>query len=162
LDEKWAAFFYESNAAFNEARHPAFIASVKTTSTVGFDYTPPTYHAMQTKQIEPKVKQVKPEIEKATKQSIALYGATLCYDGWDNVIHWQLINVMLFCPGGDVFIGSVDTIGHKKTKKYITMELKTYIKVVGPKNLTQICSDIASAMLGALDELVATYPHWYK
>jgi hypothetical protein len=33
----------------------------------GFDYTPPSYHAMRTKHIEPKVKQVKAEIEKATK-----------------------------------------------------------------------------------------------
>jgi hypothetical protein len=74
LDEKWAAFFYESNVAFNVARHPAFVAVVKAISTAGFDYTPPSYHAMQTKHIEPKVKQVKAEIEKATKQSIALYG----------------------------------------------------------------------------------------
>jgi hypothetical protein len=49
------------------SRHPAFVASVKATSTAGFDYTPPSYHAMQTKHIEPKVKQVKAEIEKATK-----------------------------------------------------------------------------------------------
>jgi hypothetical protein len=108
LVEKWAAFFYESNVAFNVARHPAFVATVKATSTVGFDYTPPSYHAMQTKHIEPKVKQVKAEIEKATKQSIALYGATICSDGWDNVIHRPLMNIMVVCPVGDVFIGSVD------------------------------------------------------
>jgi hypothetical protein len=59
LDEKWAAFFYESNVAFNVARHPVFVAAVKATSTAGFDYTPPSYHAMRTKHIEPKVKQVK-------------------------------------------------------------------------------------------------------
>ena len=63
--------------AFNVAKHLAFVASVKANSTVGFDYTPPLYHAMQIKYIELKVKQVKAEIEKATKQSIALYGATI-------------------------------------------------------------------------------------
>jgi hypothetical protein len=31
---------------FNMARHLAFIAVVKATSTVGFDYTPPMYFAM--------------------------------------------------------------------------------------------------------------------
>ena len=87
LDEKWAVFFYKSNVAFNVARHTAFVATMKATSTVGFDYTPPSYYAMRTKHIEPKVKQVKVEIEKATKQSIALYGATICSDGWDYVIH---------------------------------------------------------------------------
>jgi hypothetical protein len=162
LDEKWAAFFYESNVAFNVARHPAFVAAVKATSKAGFDYTPPSYHAMRTKHIEPKVKQVKAEIEKATKQSIALYGATICSDGWNNVIHRPLINVMLVCPVGDIFIGSVDTTGHKKTKKYMAEELRTYIEAIGPSNVTQIYSDNANTMLGALDNLVAMYPLLYK
>jgi hypothetical protein len=77
----------------------------------------------------------------------------------NNVIHWPLMNVMLICPVGDVFIGSVDTTSHKKTKGYITGELRTYIEAIGPNNVTQICLDNANAMLGALDNLVATYPH---
>jgi hypothetical protein len=39
---------------------------VKPTSTAGFDYIPPPYHAMRIKHIKPKVKQVKAEIKKAT------------------------------------------------------------------------------------------------
>jgi hypothetical protein len=56
LDEKWAVFLYDSNVVFNVARHPTFVATVKATSTSGFDYTPPSNHAMQMKHIEPKVK----------------------------------------------------------------------------------------------------------
>jgi hypothetical protein len=74
LDEKWTTFFYEANVAFNVAKHPAFIATVTATSRAGFDYSPPTYHAMRTRHIEPKLKKVKAEIKKATKQSITLYG----------------------------------------------------------------------------------------
>jgi hypothetical protein len=72
------------------------------------------------------------------------------------------MNVMLVCPTRDVFIGSVDTTGHKKTKEYIAGELRTYIEAIGPSNVTQICSDNASAMLGVLDDLVGTYLHLYK
>jgi hypothetical protein len=89
----WAAFFYELNVAFNVTRHPTFVATM--------------------------VKQIKAEMKKATKQSTVLYGATICSNSWDNVIHWLLMNVMLVCPTGDVFIDSVDTTGHKKTKEYI-------------------------------------------
>jgi hypothetical protein len=46
LDEKWATFFYEANVAFNVARHLTFIAAVKATLAAGFEYSPPTYHAM--------------------------------------------------------------------------------------------------------------------
>jgi hypothetical protein len=131
---------------FNVAKNLVFIAAAKATSMASIDYTPPTYHAIQTKQTKPKVKQVKVEIEKAMKQSVAFYGATICSDGWDNVIHWPLMNVILVCPVGDVFIGSVDTTSHKKTKKYIAEELKLYIEANGPNNMIQICSDNASTM----------------
>jgi hypothetical protein len=67
LDKKRAAVFHESNVAFNVAKHPVFVAAVKATSMASCDYTPPMYHAMRTKHIKPKVKQVKAEIEKATK-----------------------------------------------------------------------------------------------
>jgi hypothetical protein len=87
LDEKWAAFFYKSNVAFNVVRQPAFIATVKATLMAGFKYPPLTYHALQTKHIELKVKQIKAEIEKAMKQSIILYGTIKCSNSWDNVIH---------------------------------------------------------------------------
>ena len=83
--------------SFNVARHPTFFAAVKATSMAGFNYTPPLYHAMQMKHIKPKVKQVKAEIKKAKKQSIALYGTTICSNNWNNVIHWPLMNVMLVC-----------------------------------------------------------------
>ena len=72
------------------------------------------------------------------------------------------MNVMLVCLAWDVFIGLVDTIGHKKTKEYIVGELRTYIEAIGPNNVTQICLDNASAILGALDNLVATYPYLWK
>jgi hypothetical protein len=72
------------------------------------------------------------------------------------------MNVMLICPTGNVFIGSIHTTSYEKTKKYIMEELKSYIEAVGLRNMKQIYLDIASAMLGALDELVTTYPHLYK
>jgi hypothetical protein len=43
------------NVAFNVARNAAFIAMVRATSTVSFEYIPPMYHAMQTKHIEGEV-----------------------------------------------------------------------------------------------------------
>ena len=162
LDEKWATFFYEANVPFNVVRHPSFIAAVDATSKAGFDYKPPTYNAMRTKHIEPMKEHVKMQIEERTKQCINLYGATICSDGWDNVGRRPLMNVMLSCPVGDIFLGSIDTTGNKKDKTYIAGKLKQYIEAVGPQNVVQVCSDNASAMLGALDQVVDEYPHIYK
>jgi hypothetical protein len=68
--------------------------------------------------IELTKKHVEVEVKKATKQSIEVYGATICTDEWDNVTRQPLMNVMLSCPTSDIFLGSIDTIGNKKTKAY--------------------------------------------
>ena len=72
------------------------------------------------------------------------------------------MNVMLVCLVGDVLFGSIDTTGYKKTKEYIVGEVRTYIEAIGPSNMTQICSNNANTMLGALDDLVCMYSHLYK
>jgi hypothetical protein len=85
LDEKWEIFFYQANVAFNVVRHPSFTAAVQATSLARFDYEPPSYHAMRTTLLEPTKKHIEAEVKKATKQSIEVYGTTICTDGWDNV-----------------------------------------------------------------------------
>jgi hypothetical protein len=162
LDEKWANFFYQANVAFNVVRHPSFTAAVQATSLARFDYEPPSYHAMRTTLLEPTKKHVEAEVKKATKQSIEVYGATICTDGWDNVTCRPLMNVMLSCPVGDIFLVSINTTGNKKTKAYIATELKKFIEDVGPRFVTQICIDNATNMLGTMDDIVTTYPHISK
>ncbi len=162
LDDKWAAFFYDANVAFNVAKNPTFIEAVKATSQAGFLYEPPKYHALRTPLLDARKKHVEDEVKKTTKYSIETYGATISTDGWDNVVRRPLMNVMLCCPAGDIFLGSVDTSGNKKTRQYIAGELKKYIDQVGPHLVTQVCTDNAANMLGAMDDIVNAYPHMTK
>jgi hypothetical protein len=162
LDEKWANFFYQANMPFNVVRHPSFIVTVPATSLARFDYEPPSYHAMQMTFIEPTKKHVEAKVKKATKQSIEVYGATICTDGWDNVTRRLLMNVILSCCAGDIFLGSIDTTRNKKTKAYIAIELKKFIEDVGPRFVIQTCIDNATNMLGAMDDIVTTYLHILK
>ena len=106
--------------------------------------------------------EVEAEVKKATSFSIETYGVSLCSDGWDNVVHHPLMNIMLSYPAGDIFLGSVDTSGNKKTKEYIAGELKKFIEQIGPMKVSQICSDNAANMLGAVDKVIETYPYIYK
>jgi hypothetical protein len=117
---------------------------------------------MRTTLIEPTKNHVEAEVKKATKQSIEVYGATICTDGWDTITRQPLMNVMLSCLVNDIFLGSIDTTGNKKTKACIAIELKKFIEDVGPRFVTQICTDNATNMLGAMDDIVTTYPHIFK
>src|SRR5579875_1903662 len=72
------------------------------------------------------------------------------------------MNVMMSCPAGDVFLGSIDTSGETKSMRYIADQIKVFIEKVGPKYVTQVCTDNAANMLGALTDITATYPHIFK
>ena len=87
---------------------------------------------------------------------------SLCSDGWDNVVHCPLMNIMLYCPATDIFVDLVDISGNKKTKEYIVGELKRYIEEIGSMQVSQICTNNVANMLGALDSVIETYPHIYK
>ena len=106
--------------------------------------------------------EVEAEVKKATSFSIKTYGISLCLDGWDNVVHRPLMNIMLSCPAGDIFLGLVDTLGNKKTKRYIARELKKFIEQIGPMKVSEICTHNATNMLGSVDKVIETYPHIYK
>ena len=73
---------------------------------------------MKTTFIEPTKKHIEANVKKATKQSIEIYDATICTNKWDNIIYQPLINVILSCPVGDIFLGSIDMTGNKKTKAF--------------------------------------------
>ena len=78
LDMLWASFFYEANMAFNVVRHPTFIKAVNSTANIGFDYNPPSYHAMRTTHIKARWKEVQAKIDERTK--------TICADNVSNML----------------------------------------------------------------------------
>ena len=143
-------------------RHPIFVEAVNATASAGFNYKPPSYNALRTTLIESKRVEVEADVKKATSFSIETYGVSLCSDGWNNVVHRLLMNIMLSCRAGGIFLGSVDTSGYKKTKKDIVGELKKFVEQIRPMKVSQICSDNAANMLGAVDKVIKTYPHIYK
>ena len=78
-------------------RHPAFVAVMNATASAGFNYKLPSYNALRTTLIGSKKLEVEAEVKRVTSFSIETYGVSLCSDGWDNVVHCLLINVMLCC-----------------------------------------------------------------
>ena len=143
-------------------RHLAFVEAVNATASASFNYKLPSYNALRTTLIESKKLEVEAEVKKATSFSIETYGVSLCSDGWDNVVHRPLMNIMLSSPASDIFLGLVDTSGNKETKEYIAEELKKFIKQIGPMKVSQICKNKFANMLGVVDKFIETYLHIYK
>jgi len=138
------------------------VHSLRATSLAKFEYYPPSYHQLKTQLIEPQKLQIKNKIQAKTRFAMKNYKVTLCTNGWNNVNQRPLMNVMMSCSTGDVFLGSINTTRQNKTIAYILDQLKVFISKVGPKYVTQICTHNATNMLGAIDNIILTYPHIFK
>jgi len=134
LDVLWASFFYESNIAFKVVRHSTFIKAVtETAGTQVPNYHLPSYNALRMKMIVAKDLAVKAVVSERMRASISQYGVTICSDGWFDKNFRPLMNVMLVCPIGDVFWGSIDSTGANKNIVYITETITRYIEEVNPR-----------------------------
>jgi len=74
------------------------------------------------------------------KHAIKTYGAIVCLDRWTNTNSCLLLNVMLVCPLGDAFLGSIDTTRERKDIAYTMNTIVKYIEEIGPKNIVQPCT----------------------
>jgi hypothetical protein len=75
--------------------------------------------------------------------SIHIYGATICFDDWDNVVKHPLLNVMFAYLNGDVFLSAIDTMGGrgggcKDAHDYIHNAFVRYIEIVGGETLYKV------------------------
>jgi len=97
------------------ARPPALVDKVKSTSKSRVPYKSLAYYAVLTKLLTSTREEMEILVTKKTKSSIYKYSVTICFNGWNNVTHQPLMNVMLSCTNGEVFIRSIDTIVNAKT-----------------------------------------------
>jgi hypothetical protein len=65
---------------------------------------------------------------------------------------------MFACPSGNVFIGSIDTIGEWKDAYYICNLLAGYIETIGVNNIVQICTNNVLNMKNAIDLIFHHFP----
>jgi len=94
-------------------------------------YKPPLYHGLCTNLLkQSKVINVAKYVVERTQNSIHKYGATICSNGWDNVVNCPLLSMMFTCPNGDVFLGAINTKREPMDAFYICNVLVIYIETL--------------------------------
>eukprot|EP01018_Ginkgo_biloba_P014500 Gb_32569 [translate_table: standard] len=76
-------------------------------------------------------------------------GCTIISDGWSDMKHRPLINVLVYSPQGVLFVKAVDAIDHKNTSEFIFKILEEAVLEVGEENVVQVVTDSASNCVGA-------------
>ncbi|XP_058776906.1 uncharacterized protein LOC131651251 [Vicia villosa] len=151
---KW---FIDASIPFNVANSPYFQPAVDALCCMGAGYKVPTMHALRGNLINKWVDDVKIQIE----QYRSIWkdtGCTLMADGWTDRCRRTLINFLVYCPKGTVFIKSVDASGASKTADTLFKLFKEVVLYVCQENVVQIITDNAANYVAAGKLLEREFP----
>ena len=98
-----------------------------------------------------------PEIKESWKHT----RCTIWSDGWSNLCHRPLINVLGYSPQGVLFLKAVNAMDQVKTSEFIFGILDEVIQEVGEKNVVHCITDNASNCVGVGKMIMERYTHIY-
>ena len=143
-------------------RHPAFVNAVCETVRHRMPaYKPPFYNAIRTMLLAAKKKNLDKQVKEKLGNSIDKYDVTLYCDRWDNVQNRPILNIAQCGTKGDVFLGTIDTIGNLKDHTYVATQILSSVQKVGADNVFQICTDNALVMSLAACDVMRINHHMY-
>ncbi|KAL4287789.1 hypothetical protein AHAS_Ahas19G0221300 [Arachis hypogaea] len=85
-------------------------------------------------------------------------GCTIMADGWTDRCRRTLINFLVYCPKGTIFLESVDASHASKTTELLFKLFKDVVNFVGPENVVHIVTDNAANYVAA--NYVAAGRYW--
>ncbi|XP_016206852.1 uncharacterized protein LOC107647270 [Arachis ipaensis] len=88
-------------------------------------------------------------------------GCTIMADGWTDRCRHTLINFLVYCPKGTIFLKSVDASHASKTTDLLFELFKDVVNFVGPENVVHIVTDNAANYVAAGRLLEAEFPKLY-
>ncbi|XP_057740274.1 uncharacterized protein LOC130957434 [Arachis stenosperma] len=88
-------------------------------------------------------------------------GCTIMADGWTDCCRRTLINFLVYCPKGTVFLKSVDAFNVSKIGDALFKLFRDVVLFVGPENVVHIITDNAANYVAAGRLLEAEFPKLY-
>eukprot|EP00253_Pinus_taeda_P001621 PITA_01621 len=88
-------------------------------------------------------------------------GCTVMSDGWINQKGGTLLNFLVSCPKGTMFMKSVDASTHIKDTHLLCELLDIFIQEVGPSNVVQVITDNVANYVAAGKMLMERYPNLF-
>jgi hypothetical protein len=143
---------------FNVLRNPQFQEMISAIKNAPDGYKPPSTEKARTNLLDECVRDVEKELT-PFKDTWYTQGVSIVSDGWSNVKHNPLINVLAVNSRGAMFMYAEDFLGVEKTGVAISKFLIGAIETIGPSNVLQVVTDNAANCKAAGKEIEKVYKH---
>ena len=143
-----ARFLYNNCIPFNVMNSIYYQRMIDTVAAAGSGYKGPSYHAIWVPLLKDQKKEVQLLVESQCRHW-AEVECTLMADGWTDTRHRSLINFLVYCPRGMVFVKLVEASDIVKSTRNLFKLLNEVVTWVGPKNIVHMVTDNASNYVSA-------------
>jgi hypothetical protein len=162
LDAYIGRMLFANGVPIHIARSPYFKEAFQKVAKAGLpSYVPPGEHKLRTKILDDEYAKISESME--TMRAVwEESGCSIIMDGWTDIRHRPLINVIVTCAEGPFFLRAVDCSGHRKDADFQFQILREAIEKIGPQNVVQVVTDAAHVCRAAGRLIEATYQHiWW-
>eukprot|EP00258_Populus_trichocarpa_P030095 XP_024446114.1 uncharacterized protein LOC112325035 [Populus trichocarpa] len=123
----------------------------------GSGYKGPNLHAIRGYYLEKAVDEVKIYVE-TYREILKKTGCTLMADGWTDQKRRTLINFLVYCPKGTIFLKIVDVSDVSKTARLLYQLFREVVLYVGVENIVHMVTDNAANYVAAGKLLMEEFP----
>ncbi|KAL5554817.1 hypothetical protein UlMin_042218 [Ulmus minor] len=144
-------FFYETGIDFSVANSPGFKKLMS--SIIGLvghvEYKIPKYQDLKGPMLHDEVKEME-EYLKKIGNSWAITGCSILLDGWTDQTGRNLINILVDCPEGPIYLFSYDISSSVGNTETLHLFLETINEEVGVNNVIQIVAHSTTGWVEAV------------
>ena len=153
-----ALWFYDACIPMNTVNTPFFQVMLRKAASLGHGYTGPSYHALRVALLRDAKKHVSLIIE-SFRSTWANTGCTLMGDGWKDTRKRPLINFLVYCLKGVIFIKSVDASDIYTNAENLCNLFAEMVEMVGLDNVVHLVTDNAPNYKALGKLLAERYPN---
>ncbi|XP_026459981.1 uncharacterized protein LOC113360725 [Papaver somniferum] len=163
LKDAWksiSVWMTENSISFNTVRCPSFQEMIYAIGEYGKAMPAPSYHQIRTNLFKEQLEEMKKFVD-TFRVHWKRYGCSIMSDGWTDGKKRHLINFLVNCPKGSVFLKSVDASDRTNDADFIRELVKEVINDVAKENVVQFITDNGSNFKKAGKDLMLEYPNLF-
>ncbi|XP_050251787.1 uncharacterized protein LOC126698530 [Quercus robur] len=152
----FARWWYHANIHFHAAHSVYYQEALDSVAAIGPGFKGPSYHDLRGPLLQKHVGKMNDYLLDV-KNDWKVYGCSIMSDGWTNQKSAPIINFLVYCPRGTMFLKSLDVSGLTKDANTLFKLFDKVVQEVGPEHVVQFITDNDSSYKSAGKKLMQKY-----
>ncbi|XP_075663956.1 uncharacterized protein LOC142633596 [Castanea sativa] len=138
-----ARWWYHSNVPFYASQSPYYQPMIDSIASIGPGFKGPSFYELRGPLLRNAVHEVN-DFLVDIKNDWKVYGCSVMSDGWTNQKQQPIMNFLVYCPRGAMFLKSIDTSGLTKDAETLFNIFDSVVQEIGVEYIVQLITYNAS------------------